>query len=266
MSATLSKKPPLDKLALRDVIDLSLWAGQLLLQHGAESARIEETVHRLGTGLGADWMDILVSPNAIAVTTVSGEEFRTKIRRVVSIGVNLRAIEQINSMTQRVIAGELDRVQVRREIEQIVRQPRQYTRWASVVMVGLSCAAFSQLFGGDWPVFFTTLVASMLAMFVRQELIRRHFNPLLVVIGTSFVATIFASLASRFQWGEQPQLALASSVLLLVPGVALINSAEDLITGHLVVGIIRGISGGLISLGIAIGILMGIRLMGVSGL
>ena len=105
MSATLPKKPPLDKLALRDVIDLSLWAGQLLLQHGAESARIEETVHRLGTGLGADWMDILVSPNAIAVTTVSGEEFRTKIRRVVSIGVNLRAIEQINSITQRVIVG-----------------------------------------------------------------------------------------------------------------------------------------------------------------
>jgi uncharacterized membrane protein YjjP (DUF1212 family) len=266
MGATPSAKPPLDKLALRDVIDLSLWAGQLLLQHGAESARIEETVHRLGTGLGADWMDILVSPNAIAVTTTSGEEFRTKIRRVVNIGVNLQAIEQINHLMWQVNNGELDRVQVRRAMEHIAQQPRQYNRWTAIIMVGLACGAFSQLFGGDGPVFFTTLVASALAMFVRQELIRRHFNPLLVVIGTSFTATVFASTGSRFQWGAQPEIALASAVLLLVPGVALINAAEDLITGHLVVGIIRGISGGLISLGIALGILIGIRLMGVSGL
>ena len=33
-------KPPLDHETLRDVIDLSLWAGQLLLQNGAESARV----------------------------------------------------------------------------------------------------------------------------------------------------------------------------------------------------------------------------------
>ena len=30
-------KPPLDYETLRDVIDLALWAGQLLLQNGAES-------------------------------------------------------------------------------------------------------------------------------------------------------------------------------------------------------------------------------------
>jgi uncharacterized membrane protein YjjP (DUF1212 family) len=59
----MNTKPPLEHDALRDVIDLTLWTGQMLLQHGAESARIEETVHRMGTGLGADWLDILVSPN-----------------------------------------------------------------------------------------------------------------------------------------------------------------------------------------------------------
>ena len=36
MVQQVSKKPPLEREALRDVIDLSLWAGQMLLQHGAE--------------------------------------------------------------------------------------------------------------------------------------------------------------------------------------------------------------------------------------
>ena len=266
MTEQPTRKPPLEREALRDVIDLSLWAGQLLLQHGAESARIEETVHHLGTGLGADWMDILVSPNAIAATTISGGEFRTKIRRVVAIGVNMQIIAEVNDLSRKVSAGALDRFQVRAEMERIDKLPRQYNRWVIVGMVGLACAAFSRMLGGDWPVFFVTLAAASVAMWVRQELTRRYFNSLLVVVGTAFVAGVVASSASIMKWGAQPQTALAASVLLLVPGVALINCADDLIQGHLVVGIIRGITGGMVCLGIALGLLLAIRLMGVSGL
>lgn len=266
MAEKPTRKPPLEREALRDVIDLSLWAGQLLLQHGAESARIEETVHRLGTGLGADWMDILVSPNAIVATTISGEEFRTKIRRIVAIGVNMQIIAEVNDLSRRVTNGEMDRFQVRTEMERIDHLPKQYNRWVIVAMVGLACGAFSRMLGGDWPVFFVTLVASSAAMWVRQELTRRYFNTLLVVVGTSFVAGIIASTASIMKWGAQPQTAMAASVLLLVPGVALINCADDFIKGHLVVGTVRGITGGLVSMGIALGLLLAIRLMGVSGL
>jgi uncharacterized membrane protein YjjP (DUF1212 family) len=261
-----TRKPPLEREALRDVIDLSLWAGQLLLQHGAESARIEETIHRLGTGLGADWMDILVSPNAIVATTISGDEFRTKIRRIVAIGVNMQIIAEINDLSRKVSEGKLDRFQVRLEMERIDHLPQQYNRWVVVAMVGLACASFSRMLGGDWPVFGVTLVASSAAMWVRQELTRRYFNSLLVVVGTAFVAGVIASTASIMKWGAQPQTAMAASVLLLVPGVALINCADDFIEGHLVVGTVRGITGGLVSLGIALGLLLAIRLMGVSGL
>jgi uncharacterized membrane protein YjjP (DUF1212 family) len=266
MVAKPAQKPPLEREALRDVIDLSLWAGQLLLQHGAESARIEETVHRLGTGLGADWMDILVSPNVIVATTISGDEFRTKIRRVVAIGVNMQIIAEINDLSRQVTMGKMDRFQVRAEMERIDSLPPQYNRWLVVVMVGLACAAFSRLLGGDWAAFGVTFLASSAAMWMRQELTRRYFNSLLNVVGTAFVAGFIASLASVLKFGGQPQTALAASVLLLVPGVALINCADDLIQGHLVVGIVRGITGGLVSMGIALGLLLAIRLMGVSGL
>ena len=262
-SPILRQKPTLDREALRDVIDLSLWAGQLLLQHGAESARIEETVHRLGTGLGANWMDVLVSPNAIAVTTVSGDEFRTKIRRVVAIGVNLRIIDEVNTVSRWVQTGGLDRFQVRKAFERIDHLPRQYDRRVVVLMVGLACAAFSRLFGGDWPVFFITFLASATAMWIRQQLMKRYFNSLLVVIVVAFVSGLIASLATRLELSPHPQIALIAALLLLVPGVHLINAAEDLIKGHLVTGIVRGFTGGLVTLGIAIGLGLAMRLMGV---
>ena len=259
-------KPPLSYEELRDVIDLSLWAGQMLLQHGAESQRVEETVHHLGTGLGCDWMDILVSPNAIIVTTTSGHEFRTKTRRVVRLGADLWRITAVNDLSRRVSQGELDRSQVRHELERIDATPPRYHRWLVVFMVGLACAAFSRLFGGNWPVFVVTFVAATVAMLVRQELTRRYFNQFLVTVASAFVAGVLAASATRLNLSPQPEVALISAVLLLVPGVHLINSAEDLIKGHLVTGITRGAMGFLITLAIALGLLLALRLMGVDGL
>lgn len=266
MIDTAASKPPLDRDTLRDVIDLALWAGQLVMQHGAESQRVERTVHRVGTALGCDWMDVLVSPNAIIATTTSGGEFRTKVRRVVHFSVNMDRVTEISHLTHRIQRGEMDRFQVRAELERISTAAPQYNRWVVVALVGLACGAFSRLFGGDWPVFAVTTAAAAGAMFVRQELVRHHFNTLLVTIVTAFTAGLIASLATVLAVSPRPQIALAAAVLLLVPGVPLINAAQDMIKGHTVVGLVRGVTGVLISLSIALGLLLAMRLMGVSGL
>lgn len=249
---------------LRDVIDLALWSGQLLMQHGAHSGRVEETVHRLGTGLGCDWLDVFISPSAMVVTTTSGDEFRTKTRRVVRFGgVNMSVVAAVTDLSFRVSEGELDRTAVRRELEQIDKTPRFYDRWITAVMVGLACAAFSQLFGGDWTIFAVTFVASAVGFLVRYTLTLRHFNPLLVVLATASVAGLIACLGVRYNLGNQPTIALAASVLLLVPGVPLINSVEDLLEGHMVTGMARGVTGALISLSIAGGLALAISTVGI---
>ncbi|MCB0210252.1 MAG: threonine/serine exporter family protein [Anaerolineae bacterium] len=255
---------PLSRQELADIVDLSLWAGQLLMQNGAESLRIEETIHHLGTALGCDWMDIFVSSNDIAVTTISGLDFRTKIRRVVGMKVNMTIVAGVSRLSRRVEHGELNRAQVRAELERIASAEHHYPRWLTVVMVGLACAAFSRLFGGDWAIFGMTFVASSLALIVRQELTQRNFNALLITVVTAFVAGLLAS--SAIWVSASPQTALAASVLLLVPGVPLITAAEDIITGHLVVGLARGFYGTLVTLAIALGLLLAVNLTGVGGL
>lgn len=260
------QKPPLSHEELRHIIDLSLWAGQLLLQHGAESERVEETVHRLGTGLGCDWMDILVSTDGLLITANSNGEFRTKTRRVVRIVVNMSTLVEVNSLSHRVVHGELTRYEVEKELRRITDAHHHYNRWTVVLMVGCGCAAFSRLFGADLSVVAVTFFASAIAMFVRQEMTKRYFNIMINVIITAFVAGLVASSATLLNIGERPQLALAASVLLLVPGVPLINAAEDLIKGYTMTGLARGFFGALIALCIALGLLLAMALTGVSGL
>ena len=258
-------KAELTHSELTDVIDLALLAGQLLLQYGADSTRIETTVHHIGTGLGCDWLDIVVSPSALTITTTSGGHFRTKIRRVTRIGVNMAIIELVNDLSHRVYQGRLDRHDLRTGLEAIPHLPHEYNRWVTVFMVGLACAAFSRLFGGDWAAFGVTLVAASAAMFARQELTKLYFNAYVVVTVTAFVATCISGLALLLGMGGTPTVAITASVLLLVPGVPLINAAEDMIQGHMLIGFIRGVTGGLISLNIALGILLAMTVLGIEG-
>ncbi|MDX2077339.1 MAG: threonine/serine exporter family protein [bacterium] len=259
------QKPPLPHEELTDVIKLAMWAGQLLLQYGADTARIEETIHRIGTALGCDWLDIIILPEGIIATTVSGTEFRTKVRRVVRMTVNFSVLDEINHLSYLIVQGKADRFVTREELRRISDLGHSYNRWVVVGMVGLGCSALSRLIGGDFVVFLVTFFASAGAMFIRQELHKRHMNMMIVVVTTSFVAQMLASVGVLLNWGNNPRLAMAASVLLLVPGVPLVNSAQDIFQGFFTTGISRAINGTLITLGIAVGVVFASSLLRLGG-
>ena len=132
-------------------------------------------------------------------------------------------------------------------------------------MIGLSCASFSRLAGGDWPVFMMTFLASSLGMIVRQEIGHRHFNPLLNFGITAFVTTLISSQAVIYNIGNTPFLAMASSVLMLVPGFPLINAVADMVKGYVNMGIARWTFATLLTLSTSIGIVGAMNLVGVWG-
>jgi uncharacterized membrane protein YjjP (DUF1212 family) len=82
---------------------------------------------------------------------------------------------------------------------------------------------------------------------------------------TAFAVRVIASAALLFNLGNQPQLALVASVLLLIPGVPLINSVQDLLKGYMLTGIARGVTGGMIAACIALGLLLAMSLLKVNG-
>ncbi|MCS6835530.1 MAG: threonine/serine exporter family protein [Anaerolineae bacterium] len=256
-------KPPMEREELRDVISLSLWAGQMLLQNGADSQKVEETVHRLGTQLGCDWMDVVVLYDSIIATTLNNREFRTKARRAPGRGVNLEKIVQINDLSYQAMRGELDRFVLRRELRRIDKLSPNYGRWTVVLFVGLACAAFARLFGGDLAAMTITFLAAAIGMAIRQQMALAYFNPILTTIVTAFVASLVASVGVLLKLGAQPAVAISAAVLLLVPGVPLINASEDLLNGQIINGLARGTWGLILSLAIALGIAMTLWLTGI---
>ncbi|WP_108652202.1 threonine/serine exporter family protein [Dongshaea marina] len=237
-----------------EITQIIIKAGQLLAWYGAESRIIEQTTCRLGAALGIEKVEMAISSSALVLTTLHQGQSHTTTRRVSELGINMHMVCEIQRICIMAEKGVLSLAEVRQRLYSL--KPYFHNRWALALMIGLSCAAFSQLFGGDWPVFGWTFISATLGMLVRQELTKRHFNPLIVFGGTAYVTTLIASLASRFAWGEHPYLVMASSVLLLVPGFPLVSGVDDMVKGYFNMGWGRLCMATLIVLNISIGIVL----------
>ena len=247
-----------------DITRVLVKTAQMLASCGAESRIIEQTTCRLGFALGVESVEMAITPSAVILTTLNHGSCITTTRRIHEFGINMQVLCEIQRICILAEKKLLENTaEVRARLDAI--KPFRYNRWWVVVMIGLSCGSFSLLFGGDWPVFLNTTLASAVAMFVRQEFAHRHFSPLLNFAATAFVATLIASLATVFSWGAQPQLAMAACVLLLVPGFPLINAVLDVVKGYYNMGLARGVTATMLTLSATVGIVLAMKLTGVWG-
>ncbi|QOL27339.1 threonine/serine exporter family protein [Thalassotalea sp. LPB0316] len=234
-----------------------------LMQHGAESKFVEQTLMRLGIALGLDSVEVGITANALLVTGIVNQCCVTSSRRFYDRGINMYVVSEIQRVTIRVEKKQLNLAQSIKLMRQI--KPLKYNRYLVMVMIGLSCASLSRLFGGDSWVFVLTFIASTSAMFVRQSLAHRHHNPFLIFMISAFVATTIASIGVRFQLGNQPELIMAASVLLLVPGFPLINAVFDMVKGYVINGMTRWIIASLLTISAAAGIALSMTITGIQG-
>ncbi|RTZ14937.1 threonine/serine exporter ThrE family protein [Vibrio aquaticus] len=247
----------------RAVSRLIAQAGQMLLAHGAESTLVGDLMRRFGLAAGMDEVEVSLSASSLVVTTVYQEHCITTARRCPDRGINMWAITQVQRICIMLERGIIDYSLAQEKLDGI--SPERYNRWLVVFMIGLSCAAFSRLAGGDWVAFAMTFISSAVGMIVRQEIGHRHFNPLMNFAATAFVTTVVSAQAVIYQLGNSPSLVMASSVLMLVPGFPLINSVADMLKGYINMGIARFVMASLLTLATSLGIVAAMSLVGVSG-
>ncbi|MBE2203075.1 MAG: threonine/serine exporter family protein [Chthoniobacterales bacterium] len=239
-------------------------AALLLMQHGSESALVENTAKRIGIAAGADSVEIALLSNAIVVSTLVDGHCITTVRRMADRGINMTMAVEVQRIMLDMEKKRMDIAEVERQLTAL--RPSHYNRWLVVGMVGISCSAFAFLAGADFPALWITFAASVCAMVVRQQLAFWHFNPLINFSVTAFLATSIAVQLLNFPPGTKtPHIALASCLLMLVPGMPLINSLADMVKGYVNTGIARLGFALLLCLGVCLGTAFALRVWNVRG-
>ena len=247
--------------SLSVVVDLLVQTGSLLLQHGADAARVETSLQQMEPGLVIDRIDAVVMSKTILLTATRQDAHHTRVARVPIVGVNMNILNEVEQLLGLFQQGRVTPEQLEVVLARIATLPHHYSRGVIVVAVGLACAAFCRLFGGDWAAMAVTAVAAAVAAWVRMWLNQRQVNYFLVVLLTALTASLLAG--SALWLSQTPQSALTAAVLLLVPGVPLINASVDILRGHISAGLARAITSLVVVLGIALGLGVVVRLLQV---
>ena len=139
---------------------------------------------------------------------------------------------------------------LKEKYQQILSAPAIHPLFV-LLLAGAANAAFCRLFGGDWLSTSIVFSATLAGMSLKQRM-SHSLNHYVVFILSAFVASLCASTSLIFN--TTSDIALATSVLFLVPGVPLINGVIDIVEGHVLTGFSRLIHASLLLLCIAIGL------------
>lgn len=220
-----------NETALPEIAHLVLTIGRLLLEWGANARTVHEAISNAATGLGCDSADAFCQHAAIITVIRRGTESHTQMGKVGEHVVNLRRTQNLQQIIQRIAHGELTCAKAQTEVESVASKTKHYPIWFICLATGLACSSFGRLFKSDWVSFLPTMVGAGLGQYVRHTLFHWKYNIFLTAGTVSFVAATVAGFGAKSMGSTHLPLAMVAAVLLLVPGIPVLNAQIDVIEG-----------------------------------
>lgn len=251
---------------LAEVADLLLDFATAMMGAGSHTARAVRSVSRMAQSFGYEIFITVFQNNMTMMVRHEGEaESITLVRPTKHMALNFNVVSELSSLSWHIHDEGLTITQARARYEKIIAAPRM-SRWMVLFLVACANASFCRLFEGDLISCGLVFGATLVAFFIRQELLHRKFNLPLTFVICAFVASMLAGLGHLLHLGETPETALATSVLFLIPGVPLINSLMDILEGHVLTGISRFVNASILIISLSIGFIATLLILGIEAL
>ncbi|MFX3625564.1 MAG: threonine/serine exporter family protein [Ectobacillus sp.] len=237
-----------------DIMDVSLLAGKIMLECGAETYRVEDTMERIAASFGIKQSHSYVTPTGIMFSIETEEPTKTKLIRISERTTDLKKVAMVNSISRKISSGELTVAEAHRVLKQINSSNLQFPVMLQVAAASISSGCFLIMFQGMWRDFLPAMIAGGLG-FVSLLLLHRLVP---IKFFSEFMASFIIGLLSYFcvQLGLGVELdkIIIGSVMPLVPGLLITNAVRDLMAGHLLSGLSKGAEAFLTSFAIGSGI------------
>lgn len=233
--------------------DLAATMGYHLAMSGAETFRVEDTIHRILRAYGVE-CEAFAIPNCVSVSLEAANGKPLMImKRIGFHGNDLEALEKLNALSRRICAERPDVDEAMAWLEETMKACRSYGTgvfYLGSVLVGLG---FCLVFGGTlldclWAGAMG-LIIGLITHFMDKQEANPFFSTLLAACCMALPAYIAAGLGLM----NSPDAAIIGALMILVPGLPITNSMRDIIYGDTNSGIIRVVQVILTALAIALG-------------
>lgn len=237
---------------LNKLLNISTLAGKIMLESGAETYRVEETIVRIGLSFGVDDAESFVTPTGIITSLTKDSTTVTLVRRITSRGVDLNKIDLINNLSRQVQAQSMTIDELNTELINI----SQSDRYSAALTLFSSCAAagcFALMFGGNIKDFFAAFIIGACIKIVSAVCQKLDINSFFINSLGGGLCAILAIILMKLNICANLDKTIIGSIMLLVPGLTITNAIRDTIAGDLLSGITKAAEAFLVAISIAVG-------------
>ncbi len=244
----------------KDLMNLSLFTGALLIQNGAESYRAEDTIERICKSVSnISNVSAYALPSAIFISMEFEGETLSNFRKITISDTNLYKIDCVNSFSREFVSKDFSINEAYKrlfEIDKTEENPKKV-----YLSGGIASSFFTVLFGGDILDFFASFIIGIFIPIILNKLSYFRLSFFINNIICAFITSILAIIFVHFNFGSNIDNIIIGVIMLLVPGVAITNSVRDIMSGEFITGAITMVKAFFIALAIAFGVGVGLKIM-----
>lgn len=237
---------------MNEILQVAILAGQIVLENGGETYRVEETIWRICKAYGAEEADSFVTPTGIMASICHEGNTYSLIKRVSNRTVDLDRIDLVNDLSRNILIKNLSVKDFKKELY-IIKQNKRYSLLTTLLFSGLGAASFSLLFGGDLKDFSAAFIIGIVIKYLTTKGSELQINGFFINSLSAALAAFMAIILIKLNIASNLDETIIGSIMLLVPGLAITNAIRDTIAGDLLSGLTRGAEAFLVAISIAVG-------------
>ena len=250
---------------VRQVLDVALRLGEVLLARQAGSADVADTISAVTAAYGVKNAQVNITSGAITVSVPRGVPGApvTAMWMVASRSPDFTRLYEATQLSQRILDQRPSLDEVRRQLATLARSGHPYPRWVATVALAVMAAGLSLLLGAGAVVAAVAAASTALIDQLGRRLNSRRV-PLLFqqVIGAGVAAGVTVGLdaTGSLPAGQGPSLVVAANIAVLLSGLATVATMQDAITGYHLTATARGVEILMSSIGVLAGITIAVRI------
>ena len=250
---------------LSEALEVAAQAGHVLLENGAEIARVEETMERIASHYGAQKSNFFVLSNGIFTTGAgNGSERYANVEYIPLKGAQMEKIAKINQLSRDIAQDKYTLEEARSKVEEI-RNQKAKPAWEQLLGSAFGSAGFCILFGGGFLDAAAAFAVGLLVWGAVLLIGRPGTSKIVVNIAAAAFAALLCFAFHSFGFGSNLGNMIIGSVIPLIPGVPFTNGIRDIANEDYIAGITRLLDALFVFLGIALGVCLMFLITGQLG-
>ncbi len=236
-------------------VELALYAGEIMLKNGAETYRVEDTIIRICKMHDIHSVESFVTPTGIfvSVNDIPDSPSISFIKRIKNRTINLNKVSKVNDFSRKISNINLSFEEGMRELRIIDFIPA-YGKLFEGLGAGIASAFFGVLLGANILDVLISFFISIVIYLVLEFIDSLDTNLFIQNTIGGAIAAFLAIVAITLNIGIDIDKIIISSIMILLPGVAITNAVRDSISGDLISGLARTAEAIIIAVSIAIGV------------